>query len=50
MNLVKSKANALVVAAKMVHYKCIEVLIEAGAKVNIADPTIPPPLICAALI
>ena len=50
VNLVKSNVNALVVAAEMVHYKCIEVLIEAGANVNISDPTIPPPLICAAYL
>ena len=49
VNLVKKNVNALLVAANMAHYKCIEFLIEAGANVNFADPTITPALICAAL-
>ena len=47
MNVVRDKMTALGTAANNGHYECIEILKEAGAAVNITDPSLTPSLICA---
>ena len=47
VNMIKSQTTALGMAAGQGRYNCVEFLIEVGAKVNIAYPTVRPALVSA---